>query len=128
MNNYQDKQTFDIIGACMKVHSELGSGFLETVYQEALSKELSKRNISFIREQKLPVYYCGEKLETFYQVDFLCYGNVILELKAISKIGSTEEAQVINYLKASNLTKGLLVNFGSKSLQYKRLVLNYQNQ
>lgn len=124
MNNYQDQQTYDLIGACMKVHTELGSGFLEAVYQEALEIELNNREIKFIREQQLPIFYCGAKLKTFYKVDFLCYGNTILELKALSKIGSVEEAQVINYLKASNLTKGLLVNFGTKSLQYKRLVLN----
>jgi len=127
MSNYRDKQTFEIIGACMKVHSELGKGFLEAVYQEALEKEFKNRKIGFVREQKLPIYYCGEKLDTYYQVDFLCYGSLILELKALSSIGTNEEAQVINYLKASNLTKGLLVNFGGNSLQYKRLVLNYKN-
>ncbi|MCM8541909.1 MAG: GxxExxY protein [Lentisphaeraceae bacterium] len=125
MNKIEDQQTFDIIGACMKVHNELGAGFLEPVYQEALELELKNRKIHYLREKELPVFYCGEQLKSYYKVDFLCYGNLILELKALSCIGNTEQAQVINYLKASSLSKGLLVNFGAKSLQYKRLVLNY---
>ena len=124
MNKLEDQLTYDLIGACMKVHSELGSGFLEAVYQEALEYEFSLRNISFNREQELPIHYCGHKLKSFYKVDFLCYGKIILELKALSSLGNNEQAQVINYLKASNLKKGLLVNFGSKSLQYKRILLD----
>ncbi|MCM8526889.1 MAG: GxxExxY protein [Lentisphaeraceae bacterium] len=123
MNEMKDQFTYDIIGACMKVHSELGSGFLEAVYQEALEFEFSQRNIKYSREKELPINYCGHRLKAFYKVDFLCYGNIILELKALSSIGNTEQAQVINYLKASKLKKGLLVNFGSKSLQYKRILL-----
>lgn len=125
MNKIEDQQTFDLIGACMKIHNELGAGFLEPVYQEALELELKNRKVPYLREKELPVFYCGHQLKSYYKVDFLCYGNLILELKALSSIGNTEQAQVINYLKASNLSKGLLVNFGTKSLQYKRLVLNY---
>ena len=125
MNKIEDQQTFDLIGSCMKVHSELGAGFLEAVYQEALEIELKNRAIPYLREKQLPVFYCGQQLKSYYQVDFLCYGNVILELKALSSIGNNEQAQLINYLKASSLKRGLLVNFGSKSLQHKRIVLNY---
>ena len=121
--NYQDIQTYNIIGACMKVHSSLGCGFLEAVYQEALECEFIKSKIPFIREKELPIFYEGQRLKTFYKVDFLCYENVIVELKALSQLSGNEEAQVINYLKASNLSKGLLINFGSKSLKYRRLVL-----
>lgn len=123
MNVIEDQQTFDIIGACMKVHNELGSGFLEQVYQEALELEFKNRQIPYLREKELPIFYCGQKLQSYYKVYFLCFGKVILELKALSSIGNNEQAQVINYLKASSLSKGLLVNFGAKSLQYKRMVL-----
>ena len=117
MNEMKDQLTYDIIGACMKVHSELGSGFLEAVYQEALEFEFSQRRIQYFREKELPINYCGHRLKAFYKVDFLFFRSIILELKALSSIGNTEQAQVIIYLKASKLKKGLLVNFGSKSLQ-----------
>ena len=100
MNNIEDQQTFDLIGACMKVHNELGAGFLELVYQEALELELKNRRIPHVRENELPIFYCGQKLQSFHKVDFLCYGNVILEHKALSSIGNNEQAQVINYLRA----------------------------
>ena len=120
----RDKETYAVIGAAMTVHSELGSGFLEAVYQDALEKELQYQNIPFKREVKLPVYYRGEQLNSYYQADFICFDSVIVELKALQKLSSTEEAQVINYLKASNLHRALLINFGSRSLQHKRLVFN----
>jgi len=120
----KDKETYSIIGAAMTVHRELGSGFLEAVYQEALEREFSLLNINCEREKKLPVFYKGGKLNTYYQADFVCYDSVIVELKALQNLSGIEEAQTINYLKASGLQKGLLLNFGSKSLQYKRLVLN----
>ena len=119
----KDKQTYVIIGAAMVVHSELGNGFLEAVYQAALEKEFQKQNIIYEREKRLPVYYRGEVIAE-YQADFLCFGEVIVELKALQKISGNEQAQVINYLKASGLHRGLLINFGSQSLQYKRIVFN----
>jgi GxxExxY protein len=107
------------------VHEELGHGFLEAAYQAALEKELLSRKIPHEREKRLPVHYGGEVIAE-YQADFLCFGDIIVELKALKEITGTEEAQVINYLKASGLHRGLLINFGAASLYYKRLVLNFK--
>jgi len=120
----RDEQTYAIIGAAMKVHCELGHGFLEAVYQEAFAIELNKQGIPYQREVHIPIYYGGIKLSTHYQADFVCYSSVIVELKALSKLTGTEEAQVINYLKATKLQKALLLNFGCRSLEHKRLVFN----
>lgn len=120
----QDNETYAIIGAAMTVHRELGSGFLEAVYQEALEKEFQYLSIPYKREVKLPVHYKGKRLNCYYQADFICFNSVIVELKALRGLSGTEEAQVINYLKASNLHRALLLNFGTKSLQYKRMVFN----
>lgn len=118
-----DKETYSIIGACMNVHKELGCGFLEAVYQEALAKEFDLIKIPYKKEVELDVFYKGQKLNTFYKADFICYDSVIVELKALTNLGNNEQSQVINYLKASKLKKGLLINFGTKSLEYKRIVL-----
>ena len=120
----RDQETFAVIGAAMTVHAELGNGFLEAVYQEALEMEFQSRNIPHEREKRLPIRYSGKSLKTFYIADFVCFNTVIVELKAMNRISGIEEAQVINYLKASTLKKALLLNFGTKSLQHKRLVLN----
>ena len=119
----RDPETYAIIGAAMEVHRTLGCGFLESVYHEALAIELSHRNIAFRREAPLPVLYKGTTLACGYRVDFICNESVLIELKALAAVGSLEDSQVINYLKASGLSKALLINFGAQSLQYKRLTL-----
>jgi GxxExxY protein len=119
----KDPKTYAIIGAAMEVHRQLGSGFLEAVYQEALAIELNDRNIPFVREAELPVMYKGTRLYTGYRADFICYGEIIVELKAIHNTGIIEQAQIINYLKATHMRVGLLLNFGAASLEYKRYIL-----
>ncbi len=122
----RDEQTFAIIGAAMSVHSELGCGFLEAVYKEALSIEFSLKNITFEIEKQIFVYYKGKKIQTTYRADFICYDSVIVELKAINTLSGIEEAQALNYLKASGIKRALIINFGRTKLEYKRLVLNYK--
>lgn len=99
-------------------------GFLEAVYQEALSVELSNRNIPYRDQVELLIVYKGQRLITFYRADFICFDSIIVELKALARLGSIEEAQIINYLKATGLEIGLLLNFGTTSLGYKRFALS----
>ena len=120
-----DHQTYQIIGAALEVHKELGCGFLEPVCQEALQLELTDRKIPFSAQAELPVFYKGRKLRATYRADLLCYGSIILELKALSKLGDVETAQVLNYLKASGHQKGSLINFGTRSLQHRRFVWSH---
>ena len=120
--NAKDPQTYAIIGAAMEVHRVLGCGFLEAVYQEALAMELSLRGIPFKREVIIPVMYKDSMLSVGYRADFICFNRVLVELKAISKLGSVEDAQIVNYLKASHLPVSLLLNFGGRSLESKRMV------
>ena len=116
-------ESYRIIGACMEVHNVLGAGFLEPVYQEALAYEFNLQNIPFEREKQLTIRYKDIELEKMYSADFVCYDKIILELKALSALTSEHEAQVLNYLKATGYKLGILVNFGAKTLEYKRLVL-----
>ena len=118
---YKD-ESFDIIGACYEVHKELGSGFLEPVYQEALGIEFNNKNIPYKREQELEINYKGIQLEKKYIADFVCFENIIVELKSVEKINQFHQSQVINYLKATGFKLGILVNFGNTKLEYKRIV------
>lgn len=115
-------ESYAIIGACIKVHSELGAGFLEAVYQEALEKEFTKRNIPFLRQPRLSLFFDGEKLKKYYIADFICYNSIILEIKATSFLSETTIKQLHNSLKASKQRLGILINFGSPSLNYKRIL------
>jgi|SRR6267143_3056564 len=118
----KDPETFAIIGAAMEVHRELGRGFLELVYQTALALEFQDRMIPFKAEVALPIRYKGKLLTCGYRADFVCFENIIVETKAISKLTGADEAQLINELKATGLRCGLLLNFGAGSLEHKRLV------
>ena len=120
----KDERTYRIIGASIEVHKELGCGFLEAVYHEALEKEFRIQNIPFESQPIIGIRYKGQLLEKKYQPDFICFAEVIVEIKAISSLSGVEEAQLINYLKATGLRVGLLFNFGSKSLEHKRFVFN----
>ena len=114
------QESYAIIGAAMKVHNELGCGFLESVYQEAFEIELKTRKIPYQRESSLLIEYRGHKLNKEFRADFICYNTIIIELKAVKKIKPIHEAQILNYLKATNLTLGILINFGNLELMTKR--------
>ena len=118
----RDAQTYAIIGAAMEVHRQLGHGFLEGVYHEALAEEFSSRGIEFQKEVELPIAYKGRVLACSFRADFICFEEVIVELKALGSLTTREHSQVINYLKATSLTRGLLLNFGSPQLSYKRFI------
>ena len=120
----RDPQTYAIIGAAMEVHRLLGPGFLEAVYQEAMGIELGLRGIPFAAKIELSVYYKEQRLSCFYKPDFLCYESVIVEIKALQALTGADEAQALNYLKATQHERALLINFGSPSLQYKRLIFS----
>ena len=121
----RDKKTYAIIGAAMEVHKELGSGFLEAVYQEALEREFIYQEIPYKSQPPVIIKYKGEPLKKKYEPDFICYEDIIVEIKAMDKLSSNEHAQIINYLKASRLKVGLLINFGAKSLEHKRFVYSF---
>ncbi len=117
-------EAYEIFGAAIEVHKELGAGFLEAVYQEALAIEFQKQGIPFEREKQLNIFYKGIELKKSYIADFVCYGNIIVETKAIKEISNSDQAQALNYLKATGFELALLINFGSKLLQKKRVILS----
>lgn len=119
-----DERTYAIIGAAQDVHTVLGPGFLEIVYHLAMANELRRRDIPFEIEVELPVIYKGDTLGCTYRVDILAFGEVIVELKALKATGPIEEAQTINYLKASALDVGLLLNFGAPRLEVRRYAMS----
>jgi GxxExxY protein len=117
-------EVYRIVGCAMDVHRELGSGFLEAVYQEAMVYELQHRDIPFRSQVELSIRYKDTLLRKTYCADLVCFDSIIVELKSIRVIGSVEEAQVINYLKATGLRVGLLLNFGVPGrLDWKRFVV-----
>jgi GxxExxY protein len=123
----KDPQSHVIIGAAMEVHRELGRGFLELVYQTALSLEFQDRRIPFKAEVALPVRYKGKLLTCGYRADFVCFEDFLVEIKAIAKLTTADDAQLLNELKATGYQRGLLLNFGSRSLEVKRLVRTLPN-
>jgi GxxExxY protein len=119
----RDGQSYAVIGAAMEVHRILGFGFLEAVYQDALAAELNLQAIPFEREKLLQILYKGRLLPSYYRADFVCFGGLLVECKALPTLTGTEAAQVINYLRITRLERALLLNFGTSTLQYKRVVL-----
>jgi GxxExxY protein len=118
------EETYAVLGAAIEVHKELGSGFLEGVYQDAMELELADRKVDFEPRKELAVCYKGKPLRKAYEADLVCFGKIIAELKALDRLSGKEEAQILNYLKASGLKVGLLINFGSHGrLEWRRLIL-----
>jgi GxxExxY protein len=120
---YPDSQTFQIIGAAMEVHRQLHRGLLEAIYCEALEVEFELRHIPFKPQWPLQMEYKGRKLTGMHHVDFVCFDAVVVEVKALSGLTPADEAQVMNYLAMGRFNRGLLLNFGQKSLEYKRRAL-----
>jgi len=121
------EESYKIIGTCMKVHSELGAGFLESVYQEALEKQFIKDGIPYEREKLLKIDFDGQQLKKSFKADYVCYNKIIVELKAAIFIHNDNIEQTRNYLKATKLQLGLIVNFGETSLKYKRVLNSYNS-
>lgn len=117
-----ENETYKVIGACITVHKNLGSGFLESVYHEALEKEFEIQMVNFDSRKKLQVYYKDAPLKKYFIADFICFDKIIVEIKAISFLHKDTETQTINYLKTTKYQLGLLINFGQSSLTWKRFI------
>jgi GxxExxY protein len=125
---YKD-EVYAIIGAAMEVYNNLGPGFLEAVYQEAMEVETASRKIPALPEQRLYIDYKGSPLKKFYEADLICYEKIIVEIKAMDKLTSREESQMLNYLKATGMRVGILINFGAhQNLEWKRMVFTQAKQ
>lgn len=122
-SHYKEEETYKIIGLCMEVHRNLGPGLLEIIYKDALEIEFRENNIPFVREKEFIVEYKGIILPHKFNADFVVNEDIILEVKAIKEFSNEHVAQILNYIKLSNSGIGLLVNFQTKSLQYKRYVI-----
>ncbi|MCU4164197.1 GxxExxY protein [Carboxylicivirga caseinilyticus] len=116
------RECYRIIGCCMEVHKYLGPGLLEAVYQEALAMELKQNKIPFAQEVELQIDYKGVILNKKYKADLICFNEIIVELKAVKELDDIHYSQLINYLKITNKKVGLLINFGSESLEFKRFI------
>jgi GxxExxY protein len=116
------KESYNIIGVCLRVYNELGPGFLEAVYCKAMEKEFIQSGIPFKRQAKLKVLYKGEPLDKYYVADFISYENIIIEVKAVQYIPAQHLKQLHNYLKSTGKKLGLLVNFGGTSFEFKRVL------
>ena len=118
------EEVYALIGAAMEVYNELGPGFLEPVYQEALEIELAMRRIPFEAQKELRILYKGQIMRKLYIADFIVLGKIIVEMKGLESLTTREEAQLLNYLKGTGLEVGVLINFGSKgNLEWKRMIL-----
>ena len=118
------QELYAIIGAAMEVQNEMGEGFLELVYHDALNVELGLRGIPYETEKPIAITYKDKPLERVYKADLVCYGNIVVELKSVEKLKAEHTAQLLNYLKATGMPMGILINFGEKPLRYK-IVPNY---
>ncbi|MCL4215778.1 MAG: GxxExxY protein [Candidatus Hydrogenedentes bacterium] len=125
MGDDSDPQTYKLIGAGMEVHNEKGAGFIEAVYQECFEVELGMQGIPFIRENEIRLEYKGVPLKKRYAADFICFSEVVVELKVCKEILPEHIAQTINYLRATRLKRALILNFGKERLEFKRIVLDY---
>lgn len=118
----RDSLSYEIIGAAMEVHRELGCGFLEAVYQEAMEIEFRRRHVPFVSQPQVKLYYKETPMEKYYKPDFICFDSHVVELKAESCLTKVDEAQIINVLKATGHRIGILINFGQSSLKFQRLI------
>lgn len=116
-------ETYQVLGGCFEVYNVMGCGFLESVYQECLEAELAARGIPYSAQEPIELSFKGKVLQRTFCPDFVCFGRIILELKAVRRLAAEHRAQVINYLKASGLEVGLLANFGAHpQLEYERII------
>jgi GxxExxY protein len=121
------EESYKIVGACFEVHKQLGPGFLESVYTEALESEFQKIDIPYEKEKKLQIFYSDQLMKKYFKADFICYDKIILEIKATDMLIKAHVQQITNNVRATNLRLGLLINFGSPSLTYKRIINSHNS-